>query len=124
MSRPPEPTRSPLRADVDAEAIERVWRNVQGARQARSRRTQRARWAAVVLAAAAAVALVAWQGRDLLGADSGALHLAGGAEIGALVASAEAPVALSFADGSRVELEPGDAASSRSRTGRGPSAPC
>lgn len=108
MSRLPDPAGKALRSDVDDVTLERVWRNVQRRRAERAR-VHPGRWIAAVAAAAAVVALVvAWRpGRPVVAADVGPLRLAGGREIGALVAPATAAQTFAFSEESRVELDPG-----------------
>jgi transmembrane sensor len=105
VSRLPIPTRRVLRSDADEGAIERVWRNVQRRRAENARSVPRVRWVAAFAAVAAVVALVFWRDRPPAPAAS-PLRLEGGGEIAVLVA-AETPLAVSFSDGSRVELEQG-----------------
>jgi transmembrane sensor len=107
VSRLPVPARRALRSDDDEGAIERVWRNVQRRRAENARRGPRVRWVTALAAVAAMVALVFWRERQAALPAAGPLRLLGGGEIAALVAPETVPLAVSFSDGSQVELDPG-----------------
>jgi transmembrane sensor len=106
MSRLPVPASKTLRSDVEAGALDRMWRNVQRQRARRARNNPLVRWVVPVAAIAAIVALLFWRGHPGGATDRGQLRMEGGAEIGAL-ATESAPRAISFSEGSHLELDPG-----------------
>jgi len=110
VSRLTVPVRSRLKDDADPAALDRVWKGIQRRRAERVRRGPWMTYAPALAAAAAVVLLVvAWRGGVLGGARDGGgpLHLAGGADVVALVGAGAAPTTFDFTDGSEVIVEPG-----------------
>jgi transmembrane sensor len=104
-----------LREDADAAGLERVWRGVQRRRAERARRAPHVRWVGgLAVAAAVLLVAIAWRGRGqgdrsaAIAPDRGALALAGGGEIGSLLAESAARD-VPLADGSRILLDAGTA---------------
>jgi transmembrane sensor len=116
------PLRAELRPALSEASVQRMWRAIAAKRTRPPRPAARAITAALVLAAAALLALLVWRaprsGAD--GARSGALALAGGAEIGVLqvAAAAPAPAAFELSDGSTIVLSPGTRLSTLESTDR------
>jgi transmembrane sensor len=109
VSRLPVPVRDalPRPREDDPAAIDRVWRGVQRKRAARARRAPRARWIAVIAAAAAAVFLIVWPEPSPFAVDRGELSLAGGGAIATLDAPEPSGRDVTLSDGSHIELSSG-----------------
>jgi len=107
----PTPVGRSLRQDADDATLDRVWKGVQRRRAERARRPSRARWIGALAAAAALVLVVlAWRARpSLVAGHRGALALAGGGEVGSLVALEAQGRDVALSDGSRILLAPGAA---------------